>query len=85
MLTERFLVESTWYLSANGRDSFNCGRSISTACKTLDCVLERFYNGSFTTKKNLILVTNSSLMINNSLVVGTVLHFKILKLNFLLK
>ena len=84
MLTERFLVESTWYLSANGRDSFNCGRSISTACKTLDCVLERFYS-SFTAKMSLILITNSSLMINNSLVVGTVLHLKMLKLNFLLK
>ena len=41
------LLDSDWHLSDNGHDDGNCGKSYSSACETLDCLLGLFYNTSY--------------------------------------
>ncbi len=38
---------SSWFISAAGTDSLNCGDNSIFPCKTLDWLLSRFYNTSF--------------------------------------
>ena len=54
-----------WFLSSNGMDTPTCGNNKSNACKTLDRLLERFYNTSYKINQTLILFTDSSIIINN--------------------
>ena len=71
-LTSCFCLVSgpDWYLSHNGSDTSTCGRNVSNACKTLDWLLDRFYHAPYTLNETLSLVTDTSLIINNNLVVS---------------
>ena len=65
-----FVSGPDWYLSHNGSDTSTCGRNVSNACKTLDWLLDRFYHVPYTLNETLSLVTDTSLIINNNLVVS---------------
>ena len=67
--------EPDWYLSSNGSDTSTCGRNISTACRTLDWLLDRFHNTSYWTNKTFSLGTDISLTINKHLVVRPGISF----------
>ena len=65
--------DALWYLSSNGNDTASCGHNISMACKTLDWLLGRFYKGSY--NPTLSLITDSSLLIDNHLIVSYCIWF----------
>ena len=65
-----FISVSGWFLSQNGTDSPTCGNNQSNACKTLDQLLERFYNASYKKNQTLVLHTDFSIIINNNLTVS---------------
>ena len=63
-----------WFLSISGSDSDTCGWSESTACRTLDWLLGRFYNTYYSFNHSLSLVTDTSLGIHSKLVVSRSLN-----------
>ena len=65
-----FNLGPNWYVSSNGSDASTCGRDVSNACRTLDWLLERFYNTSYKMNHTLTLYTDTSLNINSKLVVS---------------
>ena len=68
----RSLTDSDWYLSSNGTDTSTCGHNVSSACKTLDWLLDRFYTTSDAADDTLSLVTDTSLTIQKDLLVCTI-------------
>ena len=54
-----------WFLSPSGNNSLSCGNKINTSCETLNWLLRRFYNTSYMWNETLVLVTNSSLILND--------------------
>ena len=65
----RFSVPS-WFLLSNGHDTSDCGLTPETACKTLDWLLARFENYSYMIHRTLNLITDTSLIIDQDLVVS---------------
>ena len=64
------LLDSDWYLSDNGHDDGNCGKSYSSACETLHWLLGLFYNTSYKSSLKLRVVADTSLIINKDLMVS---------------
>ena len=64
------LLEFIWYLSSNGHDRITCGQNILNACRTLDWLLHRFYNTCYNMSKTLCMVTDISLVVDDTLVVS---------------
>ena len=56
-------------MSSNGNDSWYCGSNVSVACRTLDCLLERFHNTTYKSKETLVLATDTDLTLDVKLLV----------------
>ena len=67
------LVDPGWYLSSDGSDTAGCGLSVERSCKSLDWLLERFYNTSYKINERLSIITDSNTIINRPLVVSVCL------------
>ena len=67
-------VDKKWYLLSNGSDTSTCGCNGSNACKTLDWLLDRFHNTSYTKNHTLSLVTDMNLTMDNNLMVSLIFH-----------
>ena len=59
-----------WYLSADGHNTDSCGTSTTNSCKTLNWLLGRYYNTSYNINTALILSTDTSLLIDNNILVS---------------
>ena len=68
-LKQRCFSDSSWYLSRNGHDSFDCGSRIQQPCESLDWLLRIFYQSGFKANETLQLSTVSSLLFDAYLVV----------------
>ena len=60
---------SDWYLSSDGHDTSSCGDSASDACRTLDWLLDRFYQTSYKINPILSLITDYNLIVSYQLMV----------------
>ena len=63
-------LESVWYLSSNGYNNTTCGQNRSNACRTFEWLLRRFYNTLHNRSKTLCIVTDISLLVDDTLVVS---------------
>ena len=63
----------TFYLTPDGEDVSNCGKTMETACKTLEQILEIYYNTSDVPQRGLEIITSKPLItINNQLIVSRI-------------
>ena len=63
-----FLV-SDWFLSSNGVDTSDCGRKADKSCKTIDQLMQRFYEDSYQINQTLSLGIDSNFTIDDQLMV----------------
>ena len=69
-----------WFLSRDGSDSPSCGTDELTACRTLDWLLDRFHNATCHLNETLLsLITDISLVINDTLIVSYIFISHVLK------
>ena len=73
-----YTLDFDWYLSDDGHDNKNCGRNLSSSCKTFDWLLGLFYNTSYKSSPILSIVTNTNVIIDPDLLVSISLIFSML-------
>ena len=72
-----------FYLTPEGEDVSTCGKTVETACKTLDQILTIYYNTTDTPSVGLEIITSKSLItINKQLVVCNSRAYESLQLCF---
>ena len=66
-----------YHISMNGNDTTTCGHSADTACRTLEYILHVYNGRLYSSELGLQIITSTSLVINQSLMVRFMLQISI--------